>query len=191
MQNGPGGRFRWYKANCTEYNRSPFRAGLSPLIVLLSLLLLAPLPQYAPADTLAPPSASSHRRRPALPPDQRAVGSRWGRFRQGTFITGFRRFAPRHCRPLVRRAHVGLASGLMREGANRMNRLRRAVGFCRPSCNEAALDGFAWLSPWPTCGGCAARTGRPGVQLDAGRRKPGLPHLLHLRDWSGGLVLRL
>ena len=126
-----------------------------------------------------------------LPPDQRPVGSRWGRFWQGTCITGFIRFAPRHCRPLVRRAQVGLAPGLMRDGAKRMNRLRRAVGFCRPSCNGAALDGFAWLSPWPTCVGCAARTGRPGVQLDAGRRKPGLPHLLHLRDWSGGLVLRL
>ena len=66
MQNGPGGRFRWYKANCTEYNRAPLRAGLSPFIVLLSLLLLAPLPQYASADTLAPP-LPPHRIAAALP----------------------------------------------------------------------------------------------------------------------------
>ena len=177
FRNRACGRFRWYKANCTEYNRAPLRASLSPL------------PQYVPADTLAP--LPPHRIAVALPPDQRPVGSRWGRFRQGTFITGFIRFAPWHCRPLVRRAQVGLAPGLMRDGAKRMNRLRRAVGFCRPSCNGAALDGFAWLSPWPTCGGCAARTGRPGTRVDAGRRKPGLPHLLHSRDWSGGLVLRL
>ena len=62
----------------------------------------------------------------------------------------------------------------MRGGEKRLNRLRRAAAVCRPSCNGAALDRFAWLSPWHAGGG------------GAGRRKPGLPHLLNLRDWSGG-----
>ena len=137
--------------------------------------------------THSPPlPASSHRRRLPCPPTNDwsaagGVGSGKGPSLQDSYV-----LRPGTVGGWCGGAHVGLVPGLMREGANRMNRLRRAVGFCRPSCNGAALDGFAWLSPWPTCGGCAARTGRPGVQLEAGRRKPGLPHLLHLRDWSGG-----
>ena len=177
FQNQACGRFRWYKANCTEYNRAPLRASLSPL------------PQYVPADTLAP--LPPHRIAVALPPDQRPVGSRWGRFRQGIFITGFIRFAPWHCRPLVRRAQVGLAPGLMRDGAKRMNRLRRAVGFCRPSCNGAALDGFAWLSPWPhvrrLCG--AYRSAWRPVGCGTAKARSAPPATL--ARLVGGLVLRL
>ena len=145
----------------------PPRVALWPLINLLSFLFFAPPSRRSrpPTHQRPPACASSSRRRPALPPDLRPVDSGWGRFWQGTFITGFIRFSPWLRRQLVRRTHAGLAVAWMRDGEKRLNRLRRAAAVCRPSCNGAALDRFAWLSPWYAgCGG-ATHTRGPGARV--------------------------
>ena len=65
----------------------------------------------------------------------------------------------------MRRGRLAPVAAWMRGGEKRLNRLRRAAAVCRPSCNGAALDRFAWLSPWYAGTGCAARTRGPGARV--------------------------